>query len=51
MIKILKKYDIEVKKYDVFIENCSMETILSTQIDAFGEFIHKPFTETVKAMT
>lgn len=28
-----------------------MENILSIQIDSYGEFIHKPFTETLKAIT
>ena len=51
IVRLFKKYGEEVRTLTALAESNGMTTILSTQIDSYGEFIHEPFIERIRAIT
>ena len=49
--RLIVKYGEEVQRFSAIADGSGMTTILSTQIDSYGEFIHEPFIENFKALT
>lgn len=49
--RLINKYREQIRKFGVLADGNGVEAILSTQIDSYGEFIHKPFIENIKTIT
>ena len=49
--QILEKYKEHIDKFDFLMKLQGVERLLSVKIDEHGEFIHQPFTETLKTLT
>jgi len=49
--QMLKKYEARVMEYTKMIEGNGLDVVLSTEIDEYGEFMHEPFSESMRIMT
>ena len=47
----MDKYGVEINLFTKLIEQAGFEALMTTHVDEFGEFIHKPFADTLRELT